>query len=385
MSAYRTLNQTVLAKVEATPGDDALPDVATDAVLVENPLRNPDLGIVETNEVTGALDDRGPIPAGGFSPFTADVWIKGSGTPGAAPEYGPFLRGCAMGESLLIAPITAEAVGGTADTIELMAGDGANVEIGMTIELNSGVGSGQVRVVTGKAGDIISVFPDWETPPVATTGYMIDANALYVPISENLETLTIYRYRHRSDGGDSKLDRILGAAGTWTLNMPVREPGRLSFDYRGQLVSPTDVTPPGAATFDDVRPFPYLQAETYLGQTPIKLNTLALDYGSEVQLIDNPAQEFGYDAAGITRRRVAGRFNPPLELQSARDAFDSWLNGTTQEFWAMWGTRAGNRVSVYIPSVRYTGVEEEDVSGFAHEGLPFRALGENSGLYLAIS
>ena len=87
MSAYRTLNQTVLAKVEVTSGTDSVPVVGTNAILIESPVRNPTLATVETNEVTGALDDRGPLPAGG-SLRTGDVWLKGADTPGTAPEYG---------------------------------------------------------------------------------------------------------------------------------------------------------------------------------------------------------------------------------------------------------------------------------------------------------
>jgi hypothetical protein len=109
-----------------------------------------------------------------------------------------------------------------------------------------------------------------------------------------------------------------------------------------------------------------------------------LDFGSNVQMIDNPAQDFGYDAAGVTRRRISGRLNPPLELQSVRNAFDNWLNQSAEKFWVRYGALAGNSVSLYIPELRYSGVEEEDVTGFAHEGLPFRALGQDSGLCLSL-
>ena len=382
MSTYRTLNQTVLAKVETTQGEDAAPTTTDDAVLVENPSRNPNLGIVETNEVTGALDDRGPLPAGGFSPFTCDVWLKGSGTGGVPPEFAPFLLGCAMAETILTPALTGTATAGASNTITVVSATG--VAVGMIIRTTGGTGPGQTRVITAINSLILTVFPAWTVTPDATTTYSIDAQVLYAPTSTNLDTVTIYRYRHRSDGGDSKLDTVLGAAGSWTLNIPVRNPGRLSFNYQGQLSAPTDVTPPSAAVYDSVRPFPYLNALTYLGSSAIKLNTLSLDFGGQVQLIDNPAQAFGYDAAGVTRRRISGRFNPPTELQSVRDAFSGWLNQTSQQFWVAYGSTAGNRVSIYLPEVRYSGVEEEDVNGFAHEGLPFRALGQNTGLYLSL-
>ena len=380
MSEYRTLNQLVLAKVETTHGTDAVPTAATNAVLVENPSRQPNLGVVETNEVTGALDDRGPLPAGGFSPFTTDVWLKGSDTPGTAPEFAPLLRGCAFSQTLTASPISGSATAGSVTSITVSSA--AGMAIGMVMRTTSGTGSGQARVITGIAGLVVSVYPDFSPAPAASTGYTVDAGALYKPTSVSLETLSIYRYRHRSDGGNSKLDKILGAAGTVTFNMPVRNPCRMSFSYQGQLSAATDVSPPGAGTYQSVRAQPYLGADTYLGGTAVKLNTLALDVGNNVQLIDNPAQSFGYDSAGITRRRISGRFNPPQELIATRDAFNSWLTGSVSKFWVRWGTVVGNRVSIYIPQLVYSGVEEEDVNGFAHEGLPFRALGSDTGMYL---
>lgn len=385
MSAYRTLNQTVLAKVETTPGTDSSPTVGSNAVLVESPVRNPNLGSVETNEVTGALDDRGPLPAGGFSPFTCDVWLKGADTPGTAPEYAPLLLGCGMAETLLAAALTGTATAGAAGSITVEAGDYSAIAIGMTIRTTGGTGSGQTRVVTAKPGsNVVSVYPNWTVTPDATTTYSVDAQALYTPTSADLDTLSIYRYRHRSDGGDSKLDKILGAAGTFTLNLPVRSPGRFSFNFSGQLTAPADVTPPSAATYQSARAQPYLAADTFLGGSAIKLNTLDLDYGATVQLVDNPAQSFGYDAAGLTRRRVSGTVNPPLELESVRNSFNNWLTGAEAAFWVRYGTVAGNRVSIYIPRLLYGGPQEADINGFAHEGIPFRALGSDTGIYLSL-
>ena len=314
-------------------------------MLVENPTRQPNLGVVETNEVTGALDDRGPLPAGGFSPFSCDVWLRGSDTPGTAPEFSPLMQGCAFTETLTAAPITGTASAGAAGSITVVPASYAGIQIGMVITTTAGTGSGQARVVSGKPGtNVVEVYPNWTVNPNATTTYVVPANALYKPTSTSLKTVSIYRYKHRSDGGNSKLDKVLGAAGSVSFSMPVRQPCRMSFAFQGQLNPSTDVTHPGSGTFQNTRGQPYLGADTYLGGSPIKLNTLTLDYGANVQMIDNPAQSFGYDSAGITRRRVAGRLNPPQDLISVRDAFTGWLNGSTSKFWVRWGTVTGNRV-----------------------------------------
>ena len=53
MSDYRTGNRTITIKLETTPGEDAGPTVAANAVLVASPQSTPNFGNEETNEVGG--------------------------------------------------------------------------------------------------------------------------------------------------------------------------------------------------------------------------------------------------------------------------------------------------------------------------------------------
>jgi len=62
--ALRSRNAALLAKIETTEGVDASPVAGTDAVLVENPQISFNPNTVQTNEVTGSLDGRGPITGG---------------------------------------------------------------------------------------------------------------------------------------------------------------------------------------------------------------------------------------------------------------------------------------------------------------------------------
>lgn len=94
-------NSAILAKIEATPGVDAVPTGAANAILVS------DLSITQTyNNV-----DRGLIrPFFGASEQLAgtrsleigfDVELSGSGAAGTAPAWGPLLQACGMTETLV--------------------------------------------------------------------------------------------------------------------------------------------------------------------------------------------------------------------------------------------------------------------------------------------
>lgn len=382
MSDYRTLNRTVLAKLEGTAGQDASPVVGTDAVLVEDPTIAGLPESLETNEVTGSLDPRAPITGGGGRTWNGTVILKGTSNPASEPEYQPLLQACGFAQEGRGVDETGTAQSATASTIVVAVGDGANADIGDIIETTGGTGSGQTRVVTGISTDTLSIYPDWAVTPDGTTTYALRARVLWTPESTSLDTITIYDYLHATPAAqDSRLRKILGAAGTCQFTFPNRGLPRAAFSFQGKFVTPTDVSHPGAAAYSTLRPVAFMGADIYLNGVQTKLNTLTFDIGNNVQQADDPADTFGVDVGGITRRRMTGRLNPPMALLSERNVIADFLAGTARKLWWRWGT-VGNGVSFYVPQAIYTGSEDEDVNGFAHEGIPFAAQGDNAGVYI---
>lgn len=93
-------NQVLLAKVETTKGVDASPTASNDAILcaVVNPtvdgqsLENP----VVRNSISAAPERY----VNKTMTFSIQLPLKGSGTAGVAPEFGPLLQACALGETV---------------------------------------------------------------------------------------------------------------------------------------------------------------------------------------------------------------------------------------------------------------------------------------------
>jgi len=91
----------ILAKIEAAYNTDSLP-VEGDAILVENPnWSNEGLRMNERNSIRGNLGKLQQIFGGRLMSISFDVEIKGSGSPGVAPEIGTLLRACALGETIV--------------------------------------------------------------------------------------------------------------------------------------------------------------------------------------------------------------------------------------------------------------------------------------------
>ena len=391
MSDFRTQNQTLLAKVEATPGVEETPTVADDAVKVANLQPSPNFDILDTDdEHTGSLDVGAPIVGGGNFSLGFDCTLRGSGAGGAAPEFGVLLRGCGLSETVTASDITGTAQAGGAATITLAAGASAvdDAYKGMVVEIDGGAGTGQSAVITGYAGagKVATVAKAWATPPDGTSTYVIPANVLYRPASTGLENLTIHAYQHSAAaGGQSLLRKLIGAAGTMNLEINTRGIGRMSFNFTGILPAlPDQVAHPGQPTFDDVRAEAFTNAESLMGGAAVKFNRFSLDLGAEISQADDPAATYGLDVAGLTKRKVTGSITPNLVNLATRNNMADFLGQTAQTVVQRWGSAAGRRVSLLVPAARLTGASPADNSGYAAEDVPFQAIGIDDGCWLCV-
>ncbi len=92
----------ILLKIESTYGSDAVPLVGTDGMLVENlKWNNQGLKMVSRPAVRSTLGQLRQLYGGRLINLTFDVELKGSGAAGTAPEIGPALRACGLGETIV--------------------------------------------------------------------------------------------------------------------------------------------------------------------------------------------------------------------------------------------------------------------------------------------
>ena len=394
-SQYNTSsNRTILWATQASAGVDASPVPGTDAVLCEAPDSDGDLRTRDTNEVTDGLDGRPALPNGGTGKFSTRVNLHGSGTAGTAPEYASGLKACGLGQTDLAADATGTAQAGAAGSITLAVGASSTTDIyrGFVVEITFGTGAGQKRVVTAYNGTtkVASVTPPWTatvkgvagTAPDATSVYAVRKGNLFKPVSSGIPLLTIYDYMNRRDGGNSRLTKVLDAAGNVRLGIGADDGCSLQFEFQGALQDPADVSPPVKATYNPVRPPPFLAAQCFLGSTQIALSQFQLDMGNVVGQIDDGNADFGYGEAGITKRKLAGSFQAPQELQSVRNVFAAWKAGTTTTLSLIWGSAAGNRFALLLDRLAHTGRRNADLRGFGYEAMPFGIVGDDDGFLL---
>lgn len=94
-------NTVILAKIETTPGTDAVPTGGANAILVSNCTINPLAAQnVKRDLIRGYFGGSEELVGVANLEVGFDVEIAGSGAAGTAPAWGPLLRACAFAETI---------------------------------------------------------------------------------------------------------------------------------------------------------------------------------------------------------------------------------------------------------------------------------------------
>lgn len=379
--ALRSRNAALLFKIEAQEGVPETPSAATDAVLVENPRVSFDPQNTQTREVTGSLDNRGPIVGGLQMSMTFDVYLKGSGVAGTPPEFGELLRACGWAEVVTAASIPAApeaAAAGSATTLTLGASAAGTGQLyrGMPILLGGNPAAGVGFIVDYSAAKLATLADSFDPALDATTTWQIPVNVLYRPASAAIPSGTFNLFM------DGLQYVMTGARGDFTLAAPAGGPGRLSFTFRGMFVSKGDVAVP-AATYDATRPPIFKNGRMLVARAQAAIATLGFANGNSLVYPPNPNAGEGFDPSIITERAMTGSLDPQATLVATRDILAAMRAGSEQIVHARWGSVAGNRIGLTMPAALYTGNNPGDRDGLLTEETAFACIGQDAGAFLA--
>jgi hypothetical protein len=168
MALLRSQNAAMLLKLEGTEGVFTSPSSSTDGILVENPTIDFNPQNVETDEVTGSLDSRGPIVGGLQCAIGFDVYLKGNGLPGVAPEWDKALQICSWGATATKTDITGVTFATTSNVNITDSANGlAALTVGTVIWTSgfaNAANNGEFIVTASAAGSITVTKPDGTAP-----------------------------------------------------------------------------------------------------------------------------------------------------------------------------------------------------------------------------
>jgi hypothetical protein len=166
--------------------------------------------------------------------------------------------------------------------------------------------------------------------------------------------------------------------------MAVSELCYFDINLTAQFTNDTDVTAPTftSSNFAQTNPIALQSALVgHLDGVLLKLRSISIDLGNNVTQVQNIHATYGLDVGVITARNMSGTMSSPRLLQSERDVVTSWQNGTPSRFAVTWGAVAGNRFSLLVDRMVYSGKAPEEVNNLIYESTPFSIDGINSGVY----
>lgn len=390
MADFLTANELLLVKLMASEGVDPVPVVGTNAVRFESASINPVYETETYEERTGTLDVDRQAQAGFYFGGDFSCLLRGSGTPGTAPDFGPMLEACAFDHSTLGSAVSGTATGtGTTTTIDVA--DATGIKPGHVIEITGGTGVAaktmdNLRPIESIAGNEVTVAVPWfgGAIPDNTTTYTVRVQDLYQSGNSD-EKVAIYKYDRATGGGNALFKAALDVVADLTMEFAPNTSPIIRFqNLRGSPVTPSDQADPGNATFQTSSRIVLNNARSYLGTALECAPSLTISTNNNI--VNPPCwnEESGYEGAYISKRGIAGRINPPKRNLADRPVYASISQGTTFALWFVMGSSWGNRVSVLLRSIAYAGVNDEDVNGRSHQALDFSNR-DYTGLGLMIS
>jgi hypothetical protein len=376
-------NAVLLAEVESVEGTDPTPLPGTDAILIEQPFRitfNPN--IIDTTEVNPSLDPFDPIVGGMSAQIEFDVYLKGKGTAGQAPEWGTLLRACGFAQTLTATAIPAapQALAAGASMVQATLGTTASATAdlyrGMPVSFSSAV-TLDTLIWDYSAAKLAKITNTASASLTTTSLYQIPAHAQYAPASSSIPSLTFWIYN------DGLLYKFVGCRGNASVRVNSGGPGRLSFRFLGQFTTKTDAaTPTTTVVYDTTRPPIWKGGSFTIDSVAAAGSTFTLDFGNQLTQPDNPNATEGFDPGIITSRMMRGSIDPKETLVATRDIMASFRAATKAPLAAHWGTTAGNRIGLVAPSALYLNQTPGERNGYRTVEVPFHATGRDAGFYI---
>jgi len=225
------------------------------------------------------------------------------------------------------------------------------------------VTSGTTALPLGTSG--ASVTPTFSGTLVAGSQYyalVVPKCVVLSPISTGFQSITLYLYF------DGLLHKMTGAVGTFKISADAGAYPKITFDFIGQYIAPTDTALPTNAVFETTLP-PIVQTSgfTWNGNNSLVAAQWTIDMANKVVQRPDINGTDGFLGSTITNRDPSGGFNPEATTVSTNttdvNAFDDFATSKQKTFVVQAGNTPGNIVGVYAPRAQVSALKYADREG----------------------
>lgn len=385
-------------RLMADENDTALPDPATDFIGIEldGITRGSPFTQEQSNEATGSMVAGAAQVIGQAATFAFRSRIRGAGagvtyTSTVKPPLHAALSACGKRAQFQAAVAAAAITAGSATSATLASSFPATAGalVGMPLLLTSGANSGRAPLITSyTAGRVASLSENFDTA-LTTEAAAIPANWTYSGTSpadatakatdQPMAVIAFYR--------DGVLFKYTHCRGVVNLDGRAARPGFAAFNFTGIFAGKTDAAMPSLAALKQHAP-PNLAKGTdassvaIMNRKPLSLSTWSFNDGANVTSSEDPNTTIGFGAGEIGQRTPVLTVDPLATLVANRDVLSQISTGAVVPASFRYGTQAGNRWALTIPSAQITGESDTQRDNLVGEQITAQAISQGKDAYL---
>lgn len=370
-----TRKRVILAKIESSYGTDSTPD-GSNAILCKNLNFNP----IQAERVNRDLQrpyfgNSEELLATTFVQADFEVEMAAAGTAGQTPAYDALLRACAFSKTLKTASVTivtASLVATVTHAGHGYTGTGNKITIAGANEsdLNG------MKTITVIDEDSYS-YATTEGDGAATGTIVCQTGIEYAPISEGIESLTLYC------NIDGVLHKMTGGRGSVELVVNVKQIPVFRFSFTGLYEAPTDTAAP-TVDFSGFQIPLIANTQNTPGFTlfgfSANLESANFNMSNDVQYISL----IGDESVKILDRRPAGNLVFEAPTIASKDFFTSAAETEVGELVLDHGVKAGQKVKLTAPRVNLGNPTYQDSNGTQMLSMPCTAIPDEGNDELVI-
>jgi len=371
MTIQQKSRTTAYAKLQAAKGT-AESVAAANAVdlLLESPMVQPRGEQIDRGLIRDKRFPSKQVAGGRWGEGSVNLELRGSGSAGTAPEFGPLLE-TLLGTEQTVSADTVEAASGTASGFD--ASESWPIGTVVRIDVNGDGSVYDVRVITAKSGSgpyTYTVNRAFSSTPADAAD--ITAGVTY--FHAGTESEQYFTFEQYLDGvkllcTDTVCESLQFTAGA-------REVLQGVFGLRALTCAESDNSDALTPSFDDSDPLIGTECNLVLGGSALDMQSF--DFSLNTRRARGGINSAGYqDLPWMSKFDATGTLTPWMEDKSHITTF---FAGTLADIEMVKGDTAGNIMAIILQDIQYTGQEIGDDDGDFSWNLPFVITG---GVHIA--
>ena len=372
MTIFQKSQTTAYAKLQAAKGS-AETVAAANAVdlLLESPMVQPRGEQIDRGLIRGSRFPSKQVDGGRWGEGSVNLEIRGSGSAGVAPEFGPLLE-TLLGTEQVVSADTVEAGSGTASGFD--ASEQWPVGTVVRVDVNGDGSVYDVRKidsVTGTGPYTASVRRAFSSTPA--DGADITAGVTY--FHAGTESEQYFTFEQYLDG--LKLLCTDTVCENLQFSTNARQVIQGTFGLRALTRAQSAATDSLTPTFDDTAPL--IGTECNLVLAGSALDMQGFEFNLSSRRARGGINSAGYaDLPWMSKFEATGTLTPWVEDEQP---ITDYFAGTLADIEMVKGDTAGNILAVILEDVQYTGQDIGEEDGDFSWNLPFVITG---GVYIAL-